>query len=530
MPSERRLHPLSIPFWLGGQIRRAILPLVFGAASASFIEQFSVWQVVLLGFIPITVASVVRYFTFRYRYEAGELVIRSGLIFRRERHVPYGRIQNLDAVQGVFHRVLGVVEVKIQTGGGQEPEATMTVLPLEALSELRERVFADRAIEEEAEGGLVESLGAGGDAPEATQVEAGLAATPMHAAPDLVSDGAEGETLLHLSPRELIIYGLIQNRGMIVIAAAFGIAWEVGVMDRITGALFGDGSWFERLVGEVTGFSGSTVLASIAVISLGVAVLAIFARLLSMAWALVRLYDYRIVRADEDLRTTFGLLTQVAATIPMRRIQTVTIHETPLHRWAKRVAVAVETAGGTGGEADPLKQWLAPIVLRDRLEPFLAEVVPELDLPGADWQPVAERAAGRIFRLMAVPATGVSIPGYIFLGYWGVAIHAALLVWARFYAGRYAKSLGWAVDGETVLFRSGWLWRRMTVARFAKIQVVTVHSTPFDRRREMARVRVDSAGATAASHKVDIPYLPTQTAVELGDRLATAAARTAFRW
>jgi len=43
-------------------------------------------------------------------------------------------------------------------------------------------------------------------------------------------------------------------------------------------------------------------------------------------------------------------------------------------------------------------------------------------------------------------------------------------------------------------------------------------------------VRVDTAGAGAASHRVDIPYLPVETATELFGQLGTAAARTAFRW
>ena len=43
--------------------------------------------------------------------------------------------------------------------------------------------------------------------------------------------------------------------------------------------------------------------------------------------------------------------------------------------------------------------------------------------------------------------------------------------------------------------------------------------SPFDRRHRMASVRVDTAGAGDASHRVDIPYLP----VETGDRAVWTA-------
>ena len=90
--------------------------------------------------------------------------------------------------------------------------------------------------------------------------------------------------------------------------------------------------------------------------------------------------------------------------------------------------------------------------------------------------------------------------------------------------------LGWAESAEVVLMRSGWLWRRITIARVNKIQAVALRESPFDRRAAMARVRVDTAGAGEASHRVDIPYLDRDVGGRLADRLATQAANTAFRW
>ena len=529
MPSEHRLHPLSIGFWLAGQVRRALFPLIFGAASASFVGGLGIRTILLVGLISLTITSVVRYLTFRYRYEASELVIRSGLIFRRERHVPYARIQNLDAVQSVFHRVLGVVEVKVQTGSGKEPEATMTVLPIEALAELRRKVFEGKG----------EVLPAGGT------LEAGSVATetlgdssgPEELAPvlDLQSGATEGgRTLLHLPPRELILYGLIQNRGMLVLAAAFGVAWEMGIVERATDWFVGEGSGGRSLLRDLARgvFGDGAVAPGQLAVALGMVVsVLVFARLLSMAWALVRLHDYRVVRAGEDLRTTFGLLTHVAATIPLRRIQTVTIHEGPLHRQARRVAVRVETAGGgSATDADPHRQWLAPLIRSDRLAEFLTEIVPEMDVGAVNWEPVAPGAFHRRAKASGILASALAIPFYFAFDLWGLVVHLAMLGWAVWYAKRYVEHLGWAVKENTLMFRSGWLWRRTSIARLAKIQVVATRETPFDRRRQMARVKVDTAGASAASHKVEIPYLSASTARELSGLLAAEAAQTAFRW
>jgi putative membrane protein len=86
------------------------------------------------------------------------------------------------------------------------------------------------------------------------------------------------------------------------------------------------------------------------------------------------------------------------------------------------------------------------------------------------------------------------------------------------------------VTDSAIVFRSGWVWRYLTIAPLAKVQAVSVHESPFDRRHGMATLLVDSAGGSDAPHRVEIPYLPREVAGRLRDRLAAAAASTAFRW
>ena len=143
MLSDRRLHPYSILFGLGSELRQFLIPGVVVLVTAGTAGgDWQGWTLVFL--IPYALSVVARYLSFRYRYEERELVIRTGLIFRNERHIPYARVQNINAVQNVLHRLLNVIEVRIETGGGQEAEARMSVLPVEALEEMRRRVFGDR--------------------------------------------------------------------------------------------------------------------------------------------------------------------------------------------------------------------------------------------------------------------------------------------------------------------------------------------------------------------------------------------------
>lgn len=517
MPSERRLHPLSIVFALGDQVRAFALPaiaLFFTAESKGW--GWEIWMLPLL--IPSVAAAVLRYVSFHYRYEPGEMVIRSGILFRNERHVPYARIQNLDAVQNVVHRLFGVVEVRVETGSGTEPEARMRVLPLSALEEMRAHVFGAR-----------ERSDAG--APGAAE------ASPAPAV----------RTLLHLAPRELAICGLIQNKGGVLLAAGFGLLWEWNVADRMFGWIPIPADWRPRVPGELdpdrieavgrgalhdafvaVGGADSLALAVLAA-ALFVLALLTLVRLLSVVWTLVQLYDFRLTRTGEDLRTEYGLLTRVAATVPLRRVQTLTIREGVLHRLFGCTSVRVDSAGGDGGETAANRAWIAPIVRRDSLPALVHEVLPGVDVDALDWQPVHPRAFARRLRRSVLLSAPVLTTAML-LGWWAVPLFGAAAAAGALHARGWIAWLGWTGTDHIVALRSGWLWRQVTIAPLNKLQVISTHATPFDRRAGMATLRADTAGAKDATHRIVVPYLPADTAAGLQAVLTRHAATTEFAW
>ncbi len=503
-PSERRLHPLSILFGFADGVRRFALPGVLFLATAGF-AGFA-WQILMVPLaLPYLFASAARYLSFRYRYDPGELVIRSGFLFRNERHIPYARIQNVDGRQNVAHRLFGVMEVRVETGGGQEAEATMSVLPVADFEEMRRRVFGR---------------------------------TDADAEPEAPAE----RTLIHLAPRELMLHGFIQNRGFIVIAAVLGLLWELGPMDGFLGLAF-DGKRPTRAVmrGLFSSFFDPDWLPKgIGLTLAAVLALLVVVRLISMAWAVIRLHEFRLARAGEDLRVEHGLLTRVIATVPLRRIQTLTVLEGPLHRFFHRAAMTVDTAGGqaspsattsdAGEESGARREWLAPILRREALAGLMREVLPGMDLEAVEWRPAPPRALRRELKNRVLVCLIPMIPLSIFLRGWALAVLPFLLGLAYAGARGTVRHLAWATTEDAVLYRSGWLWRKVSIVPFAKIQAVAVHESPFDRRASMARVRVDSAGAGQGSHRVDIPYLPRDTARDLFTLLETRAASTELRW
>ena len=506
MPSERGLHPLSFLFHLGGQLRQLVVPglvLLVGAGSAGY--EWEVWVLMLL--IPSAVLALVRCLSVRYRLDASEIVITSGFIFRNERHIPYARIQNVDAVQNVAHRLLEVVDVRMETGGGDEPEAALRVLPRAALDEIRERVFAGRA----------------------ASAPAGATAT------DALPPSEETRTLLRLRARDLLLAGFIDSRGWIIVSAGFGLLWEAGLFDPALDAIAGedvDGRGFIRHVFRALGGGGLPSLDRIAITIGGFMLLLLLIRVLSMVWSLVRLYGFHLERRGEDLRAEFGLLTRVMMTIPIRRVQTLTIREGPLHRWFACAMVRVDSAGSdaTGERGAAKRESLAPLVARGALPQLLHDVLPEIDLTTIDWQPIDPRGFRRALKVSLIFYALLTVPFVLMLRWWTPALLALLWAWACLDVTMTIRHLGWALVDRAVLFRSGWVVREVSVARFSKLQAVTLTESPFDRRYRMAAVDVDTAGAGDLHHRLGVPYLSRETAEHLRAELTRHAARTSFRW
>jgi putative membrane protein len=499
MASERRLHPASFLFGLAAHLRQLVIPGLFVLFTARTGEgNWQIWAMAL--FVPYALATIGRTLSYRYRFDPSELVIRTGIIFRNERHVPYGRIQNVDAVRTIWHRALGVADVRVETGSGNEAEATLSVVSMDAYEEIRRHVFE----------------------------AAGRAAEPLPSP----GEGTAGDVLLHLPPRELAICGIIRGRGAIVIGTVFGLMWESGLFDRLIAATFGAGTTsrgvLRQLLRAIVGLGGAPV-ARILLTVAAFALVLLLIRLLSVAWAFVTLHNFTLARDGDKLRSEYGLLTRVTATIPVHRIQTVTIQEGVLHRLFGRVTVRVETAGGDGDESLAQRQVLAPVIRRDALHQLLTAVLP--DLPGEiAWQPVHPRGVRRAFVESAVAGVALSVMLVALLEWWTLLLFALLLGWAALNARLTIKWLGWALHDQVVLCRSGWSWRQTTIAPYGKLQVIELRESPFDRRHGMARVGADTAGARMGAHGIRIPYLARDTAAALADALASRAARTAFRW
>lgn len=482
MSSEwHRLHWSSFFFGLG-PVARTALPLLLLLILARDLG----WQKwLLVPLVPSAIAALVRLLTQAYRFEDAALVIKEGVLSRRMRDIPYARVQHVELTQGPLQRILGVAVVTIQSGGNaQEAEASLRVLSLDDAEDLRRRIDAARGT---------------------ANVEE-----------------AQRPVILELAPRDLVFAGLAEGRGFVVAGVAMGLAWQ--------GAeLFGYPLPFGASFGRAELHRGvklaTTAFPSIGKLVLGVLAAIVVFRLLSIAWAAVKLHGFTLTRDGEILRSRYGLVTRYAAAIPRHRVQTLTIIETPILRLTRRAAVKVQTAARFEAEQGRVgAQWLAPVIERRRLAALVNEVLPGIDPDALPWREVHADAWRREWRGALFVTSLVTLGLVGPLRWWALIALVLGGVWSWFSARGVARRYAYAVTEDAIAFRSGWINHRLSIVRMARVQSVKLDESFRDRRWGMASVGVDTAGSAGAGHRVQVPYLPRAVAEAVFARVRERAA------
>ncbi len=495
-PPDRRLHPWSWLFVLLQQLRQFVLPLValvFFGSRRSDNGLADLWP--LIGVVVLVVISVLQYFTYRYRVGGDSISIRSGLLQRNVREIPFARIHNVVLHQSLLHRMFDVAEVRLEAAGGQKPEAQMRVLGLDEAMAL-ERDVRNR-----------------GQAPDAPAATTGATTASV-----------AGDTLLALPTREVVRLGLISNRGMIVFAAAFGLMWQV-FPERLVA------DWLQASFRSAAGYAGQMHLGWIGVSLAGLALASVFVallRLLSVALALTQYHGFRLSEDRRRLTVERGLFARLRTSVAPRRIQAWTLLEGVLHRWLRRRTLRIDTAAG-GPENDPRSlRELAPIATPDACDALITHLLPAAAWPPR-WQALPARSWWRLFMGSAtfnlVLATLLSWR----FGGWG----ALVLLWlpcSAWLAHQHARRMAYAIDERLVAVRGGWWSRWWRFAEIDKLQALRLQRSPLDRRLGTASLWLDTAGASSLAPPLRIRFLPLAEAEALYRQLSRTLAGRRLRW
>ncbi len=505
-------HQANGKFILIGAVRNFrgfILPLGFLIITQGFRQSRAdlIWYGLALGAGLISVlASVLQWWFYRYRISERDITLRSGIISKQERVIPLERIQTIDIQDAPLERLLGVVQVRIDTGAGgsNESEIALQAIPAGDAASLRTQLLAAR---QRLRG---ESL----DPTTMPDTASGQVPTDRADAID------EGVVIRRLSTRELLVAGATSGR----IGAAAAIA---GVLLQFGEQLIPRRMW-EQLPweGMADAITQIDVLAFLA-ITIGVVAWAI-----SIVATVLTYGNFEIRRLGDQLQVRHGLLDRRQTTIPVRRIQAVRVVEGLLRQPFGYAEVRFDSAGF--GADEGASGVLCPLIPRSEVTAFLQAACPDFaqDLNPAGLQRLPRRAMRRYIMAACVGwVIFVAVAATLAWRFSDIPFQFVLLalvltpVFAWLGYRRY-RDAGYLAANGSVFLR----WRgvsRVTVfTQVRRLQYRELTVDPFQRRARLATFR--TAVASGGSREgFSLPHLDRTEAetllAHLGRRSRTPA-------
>jgi putative membrane protein len=411
---------------------------------------------------------------FEYEITADTFDIRSGVFSRREREIPFERIQNVDIAQNIVQRAFGLAEVRLETAGGGSTEARLRYVSRGEAVRLQE-LISDRKTE--------------------------------------VSErdpGATDDILFELTQRELGLLGVTSANLRLLGLIAVGLSLIS-----------------PRLVQEVGPRTELLLL-----LGPGVAVVGLLALwVLSGVQAVLRYYGFRLLRHEEELRYERGLLQRYTGTIPLSKVQTLMIRENVLARAIGYGSLVIETAGYAPGQGEDTVESAVPIARRDRVFELARTIE---DVGEISFTRPPKRARQRyLARYTIVVAVLTGLAGLVqvvseSLPLWYAT--AALVVFVPPAAHLKWRNLGYYCEDNYIVTQSGFWSRQTTIVPYYRVQTVSDSQTIFQRRRDLGTLVVDTAssggfwGGDAVVLDVDIETARTLRE-QVHDRFQTAIAR-----
>ena len=476
----QRTSPLAVLFFFGKLLKtiaknawQSIAPFV---AFVYAREGDLVTNIVLGGvafLLIVTIVSVLNFWFFRFQLNHDSILIRQGVLKKKQLDIKFDRIQGINTQQNIVYRYFGLVTISFDTAGSSGSEGNLPAVPLKFAESLRSMV---------------------GDKRERAATD--------DTAPD-------ADPLLALDWRDMVRIGIADRRVLIVLAILGPLAERLGDdADEVIA------NYVERAADGAFQFG---IASGIMIVAMAVIGLALFFALISIAAALLRYHNFELFLDESTLRSRGGLLTRHEVSMHLSKIQTLRLEQGLVMRWLDRYRLSARQARSSHKHGKN-KNFIIPIVTAAQAD-HLREIL--LAPEGDNLQQVPTNKQflaisphymrSRILFLGLLPAVVATT------GLWQALGPASLVVLLCLPATILLTYQSWRRAGylcseEGFVRRSGLLGYRSVALLYRKVQRVSLTQSRYQRRKNLASLRV-----YMASGSVRIPYIEHDTAKQLRD-------------
>ena len=485
-----RTHPLGllVGFITGlPQLIFPIIAVIFGSGSRNRPELI---PLVILAVLLISLLfRWIAWLRFRFYLDEDDIRIEQGLLNRTVRSIPFDRIQDVSIEEKPLARMMGLGEVKFESGGGKGEDAKLSFVAMDRAEALRETIRVRKAL-------------VGGESAAAETAE-------LERPPVFSMDNGRLLTL-GLYSFSLVIFavlgGLAQQFDFLLPFDWWDFKHWTGIAEDRGVSIDGIGMG-ARIVGAL--------IALAALVAIGV--------LTGIVRTVLKEYGFRLDRTERGFRRRRGFLTRTDVVMPVDRVQAATIVTGPIRKLRGWHALKfISLAQDSKEEADFIA---APLAKLDEIWPIAA--VAGMAPPADDmvWHQGSFRwwLAGFaivlpiIFAAMAAVMlfAGSSLQKSMLL----LLIPAAMLAigWLEWRLYRFGE------DPMRLYVRRGWWREQYMILPQVRVQSIEIKQGPLARMHGLVSMHFGIAGG-----KLELIALPRATAEAIRDAVMAIAGPVDF--
>ena len=492
----QRLALLSLVYKFLRLAPQYAIPIYF-VYSANSGENFLMLAISALVGIVILPSILLGHYYFTYKFAKHDLIINSGVISRKHRNIPYSRIQNINIQQNILHRLLGLAQVKIETAGDSQTEGMLDAVTSSGAKEIKQKLESLKINSEDQENNIPEYI------PE--EIENNI--------PDENLKKSE-KLQFSLNIIDLIKYGMMRFRPIAFLA----IAWIFSITQQF---MFFDNKAYDKFGNEIedyiTNQSSSLNLGEYTLWIIFIIILTlIFSWLFDILLTINQFYNFKMEESNNKLNTEYGLLTKHSASIPLKKLQLITIYTNFFRERFDFYGFSIQTAGfGAGGRKKP--EVAVPFASRERITTLAMKVLP-FSWP-EQFENVSKKHIRRFFIRQMISLCFLVGIAFGIIQKWEVFYFLTLLIPMFYYSYLRWKNLAYYFSVENIIVKKGVFFRKMNVMPVSKLQTLHVRRSLFQRILGLSSIYVDSAAATG-SGDVTIPDIPFEMAGDLMKKIS----------
>lgn len=440
--------------------------------------------------VVIAVIRVLSWQRHTYELRAGRIVERSGIVSRTERALEVERIQQVDVERTLLDRVVGTCELRLETAADSgDAELTLRVVSVDEARRLR-RLLAER----------IDAVAATTAATPSVRPHLGAPPEEDHGilVPEDAPEDRAGEEVLVSVPLPHVALAAVTGPRLLAVPAT--IALLVGVV-------------LENAAPDEVIDSAGEVVRGLSLTGAVVVFVALLVGTVVLAGVLGVLRDggFTIGQRGQDLVVRRGLTTTRSATVPLRRVQRVTVRRRWLQSALGFASVTVHSAGGSrGGDGSPTsaldRALTVPLLPASEVDALVHRLLDVTATPILHGHPPAARRRAVVRGLLGTLGLVVplSVAAVVFERWWVFGVVAALLALGVASGLLAHRRLASGADDRAVAGRTGALGTTTEISPLRKTQGTTVRSSWFQRRLGLASVAVHVAGPAGGITLLDL--------------------------